>query len=180
MSWWNPYTEPPRELRTRLTAAACRERLARRIAPWLEFWPSPERPLKGRVSVSGFALYHFRAYRHGFETEARGRFEMDAVGTRVRVRFGFKLQDRIFFVFWIAFTIGLSAFFGALARTAAGRLQPAWLDVFPFALAGLLNLILLVAFLIVRWQSRGDPTVLAGLLREELEATSLEMGGPIE
>jgi hypothetical protein len=180
LSWWNPYTEPPRELRTKLTAAACRERLARRVAPWLAFGPSPERPLKGRVSASGFALYHFRAYRHGFETEARGRFEMDAVGTRVRVRFGFKLQDRIFFVFWIAFTIALAAFFGRLTRIAAGGHPPAWLDAFPLALAVLMNLILLIAFLIVRRQSRGDPTFLAGLIREELEATSLEMGGPIE
>ena len=179
MSWWNPYAEAPRELRTRLSAPECRERLARRVAPWLEFRPSPQRPLKGTVSAAGFALHRFHAYHHGFETEARGQFVMDPVGTRVRVRFGFKLWDRVFAVFWLAFSLGLSALFRVLAR-AAGSGDAAWLRSFPIWLAVFLNAVLIVAFVIVRVQGRGDTEFLARLIRDELEATGMETGAPIE
>jgi hypothetical protein len=175
LSGWNPYAEPTLELGTSLSAADCRDRLARRVAPWYEPWPSEQRPLKGRVGPDAFAVYRFRSYRHGFETEARGRLGTGAAGTNIRVRFGFKLQDRVFFVVWLAFTFGMATAVAVLPSHA--RPAERWLALW---YAGGLNAILLVVFLIVRRLNRDDLGFLIRLIEDELEATPLAGGGPIE
>jgi len=175
LSWWNPSTVPALELSTLLSAADCRQRLARRLAPWYEFWPTEQRPLKGHVGAESFAVYRFRRYRHGFETEARGRFEMAAAGTRLRVRFGFKLYDRIFTVIWLAFTLGLAAVFALLPLHTA----PAVRSFVVWEMIGL-NVFMLVIFAIVRWINRNDDVFLVRLIESELRATPLPGGGPIE
>jgi hypothetical protein len=174
LSPWNPYAEPARELSTSLSASDCRERLARRVAPWYEPLPSAERPLKGRVGLDSFAVYRFRRYRHGFETEARGHLGAGGAGTNIRVRFGFKLQDRVFFMLWLAFTLGVAGLLQLVLLHA--RSGERWL---PLGYAVGLNLFMLVVFLVVRWLNRDDLGFLIRLIEDELKATPLP-GGPIE
>jgi hypothetical protein len=168
LSWWNPYTDRRLEMRTRLSPGECRERLRGRLAGWLTWFPSEARPLKGRVTEAGFAIHRFRTGRHGFETEAQGRFEPDAAGTRVAVRFGLRLADRIFMGFWLLFVLGL---WGIPGRGAEEL--PRW---FPALMAAMMVLI----YAAVRWSSRGDAEFLARLIRETLGASDAQAQAPID
>ncbi len=178
MSWWNPYTERGIELRTRLSPAECHERLRGRVAGWLEWFPSVTRPLKGRVTEAGFAIHRFQFGRHGFETEARGRFEADASGTRISLRFGLKLADRIFTGFWFLFLIGLGATFLLVPWSPIGRgsVEDALFRWFPALMVGWLVLL----YAAMRWSSRGDAEFLIRLIRETLGASEAQEQAPID
>jgi len=175
LNLWNPYAEPARDLDTKLSPAECRVRLGRRVAPWYEFWPTDERPLKGRVVADSFALYRFRRYRHGFESEARGRLELSAAGTRLRVRFGFKLQDRMFTVLWVAIMAAVAALLASLPLH--GPPSERW---FPLGFVVAINLFMVVIYPIVRWLNRDDVPFLMRLIEGELQATPVPGGGPLE
>ena len=175
MSWWNPYAEPALELGTRLSAAECREKLARRVAPWYQLWPTEQRPLRGRVGPAGFRFHRFRGHRHGFETQARGRFEPDSTGTRVRVRFGLRFWDHAIFVLWPALTVVAAIRF---QQAAAGGTS--WVSRFPIGFAVVMNLFFIALFLSLRWSNRDDLAFLTSLIEDELKATPSPAGAPIE
>ena len=178
MSWWNPYADPRRELKTRLTPGECRERLKRRVAGWLAWLPSEERPVKGRVTAAGFAIHRFVFGRHGFETEARGRFEADAAGTRIPLRFGLKRLDLIYFVlfFLVILLVG-----GAFLLAPGGAPGPrTGEDAFPAWLPALMVACLLLIYVAVRWHLRGDAESLTRLIRETLDASEAQEQAPIE
>lgn len=178
MSWWNPYTERGIELRTRLSPAECHERLRGRVAGWLEWFPSVTRPLKGRVTEAGFAIHRFQFGRHGFETEARGRFEADASGTRIGVRFGLKHVDVIFIGFWILLVFWMAWVFLLAPGRPPG--SPSGEEEFPRWLPALMVGVLALSYAGVRWYVRGDAEFLVRLIRETLGASEAQEQAPID
>jgi hypothetical protein len=170
LSWLNPYTEPRVELRSSLSPLECCERLKGRLARWLAWGPSPERPLKGRVTEAGFAINRVRLGRNGFETQARGRFEPDPMGTRIAVRFGLKPADVIFVVVWILLVSGVGT---AFLFAPGERDFPGWVPFLAVLWLGLL-------YVAIRWSCRGDAEFLVGLIRETLSASLAQEQAPIE
>ena len=171
MSWLNPYAEPRVELRSPLSPLECCERLKGRLARWLAWGPSPERPIRGRVTEAGFAIHRARHGRNGFETQARGRFEPDPMGTRIAVGFGLKPADVIFLVVWILLVSGAGTAF--LLAPGEGDRFPGWAPFVAVAWLGLL-------YVAIRWSSRGDAEFLVALLRETLSARPAHDQAPIE
>ncbi len=178
MSWWNPYTEPGSEIRTRLSPGECHERLSGRVAGWFAWAPNETRPLKGRVTDAGFGIHRFRFGRHGFETEARGRFEADAAGTRIAVRFGLKRADVILIGFWsvILFGVGGILLLGPGRPSGPGSGEDAFLPWFLALMVGWIALL----YAALRWSSRGDAAFLVRLIRETLGASEAQEQAPIE
>jgi hypothetical protein len=130
------------------------------------------------VTDEGFAIHRFHFGRHGFETEARGRFQADAAGTRIAMRFGLKLADRIFIGVWFLFVFGVGGTFlfgpGSPSGPASG--EDAFTRWFPVLMAGWLVLI----YAALRWSSGGDAELLVRLIRETLAASEAQEQAPID
>jgi len=178
LSWWNPYADPARVLSTAISPAECRGRLGQRVAGWLALVPSEARPLKGRVTEAGCAVHRFEFGRHGFETEARGRFEPGTAGTRITLRFGLKRLDAIMLALLILFVLGVEAAFllepGRRPGPATGD------DPFLVWLPFLVPAVLALMYLVQRWHVRGDAEFLVRLIRETLGASEAREPGAIE
>jgi hypothetical protein len=130
------------------------------------------------VTDAGFAIRRFEFARHGFETEARGRFEADAAGTRITVGFGFRRADLCFILLWILLA---SLAGGILLLALGGRPAPGSMEgAFPVWMPALMVAVLTVVYAARRWSSRGDTAMLVRLLRGTLDANEAQEPVPIE
>jgi len=178
LSWWNPYADPARVLSTAISPAECRGRLGQRVAGWLALVPSQARPLKGRVTEAGCSVHRFEFGRHGFETEARGRFEPGTAGTRITLRFGLKRVDAVLLALLILFVLGVEC--ALLLGPRSGPGPAAGEDPFQVWLPLLVPAVLALMYLVQRWHVRGDAEFLVRLIRDTLGAGEAPEQRPIE
>ena len=163
----DPFANEQVVLSTPLSASECSDRLRRSkvslLAPSSWFSLTAKRPVHGRVSADGFALKRRHPLtRASLITQASGRYEEGVGDTRIRVRIGLSVYDRVFtFVMLGVVVLLLLTTLGA-ASSAPG--QDRWLfGVFP-------ALIFAFVYAVVRAISLDDDKFLYQFLRHTLEA----------
>jgi len=164
----NPFWQVKQELLTGLSPEECATRLNAVRWNWLSprqwFALHQERPVQGNVSPRGFSLrWRHAMTRPGLLTEASARFETQAGATRIRLRLGQSVLDRLLVLIWLA--IALLAGVPLVMSNPAGAPD----GFAEFWLIGWIGLFLVI-YLFIRTVSRDDDVRLRRLILQVLEA----------
>jgi hypothetical protein len=148
--------------------ADCEQRIRARAATWPLWRPTPEHPVAGTVSRTGFCLTKAIKIRNSFQTEARGTFTPAEHSTRIDVSLGPSPLVLVFGLVWLMVFVPFVAaeFAGGVPNLAATGFTE-----------GLIPLAMLLAgagiFVVGRLLARGEDAFLMQFLMQELEAEEL-------
>lgn len=152
-------------IRTRLSTAQCRERLAGAVDPWWKFFG--DRPVLGWTGGAGGTLRKRIGYNNSWQTVLRYRLESSGAGTRIEYTAGMSRYARVFSLVWL----GMVTLFGVFGTAAAFRTSTpgAWMFVIvPLLMATFM--VALTAF--CRWLARDELARLIDVLSGAVEGES--------
>jgi hypothetical protein len=152
-------------LSTRLMPADCEQRIRACAASWPMWRPTPQHPVAGTVSRTGFCLTKAIKIRNSFQTEARGTFTPAEQGTRIDVTLGPSPLVLAVGLVWLLLVLWFLA-----AGFAEGMLELAATGFTPSLLPLGMLLVGVATFAIGRLLARGEDAFLLRFLMQELEA----------